>query len=65
MSVLVLVSAGDSLPQFSISDYLSLWGPVIADEMDAFGSLDEASDALRNAEKLVGTRLCPYMFVFF
>ena len=33
--------------------------------MDEVGSLDAVSDTLREAAKLIGTRLCPYMFVFF
>ena len=37
----------------------------MANEMDAVGSIDVASDALCEATKSFGTRLCPYVFLSF
>ena len=51
--------------KFSISDFISLWYMGTADEMDVFCYLDKAYNALHWASEFIGTRLCPYVFVFF
>ena len=65
MFVIALVSAGGSLPNFFISDFLSLRDLGTADKMDAVGYLDAASDSLCEAVKCFVTILCPYVFVFY